>query len=265
MKRSKVSEKDSFAASNCKEASLFMLIEEQFKKAKFDWDIMSSLNNPKLTSNEKKSIPEHSDSKTKDTLKDDIITSFIPGYQVMNKKSIYLSEFAALCVDIRNSSAHFKKNNSLSKIDSGLHRIFIETSTLITAVAHLAKQKGGNTTELLGDGALILFPMNKERKNVIEDALYVANKSINILLKYVNYLLWEQYKLPPLSIGVGISHSHAMVKVININGCYHPKVIGQCIWEAAKLSYGKNKVFISRNSFSLLNGINTNNFEVKDV
>ncbi|WP_413715617.1 hypothetical protein IBZ12_01705 [Serratia ureilytica] len=265
MKKSTVSEMESFVASNCNEASLFMLVQEQFKKAKFDWGNMSSRNNSKLASDEEKSNHAHSDSKVKEILKDDVITSFIPGYQVMDKGSIYQSEFAALCVDMRNSSAHFKKINSLSKIDSGLHRIFIETSTLITAVAHVAKQKGGATTEILGDGALILFPMNKKRKSVIEDALYVANKSINTLLRYVNHLLWEQYKLPPLSIGIGISHSHAMVKVIDINGCYHPKVIGQCIWEASKLSNGNNKIFISRNSFSLLDSINTNNFEVKDV
>lgn len=261
-----VSEKEHFVSSNSDDMSLFLFIEEQIKKSERDWEVMSSLKQAERSSDEERINPISSSHKSRDKLEGNMISSFIPGHQVMDKHSIYLSEFTAFYIDIRNSSTHFHRNDLLTKFESGLHRVFLETSSLIPVVAHIAEEKGGVATELLGDGALILFPMRKKRgKDVIEDALYVANKSINVLLKYINYVLWEKYKLPPLSIGVGISHSQAMVKAINANGYYHPKVIGQCIWEAAKLSNGNNKVFISKKSFSLLDNISMKNFEVKSV
>lgn len=193
-------------------------------------------------------------------------TSLIPGHPIIKNNQVELAEFVAFFADMRNSTAHFYEPVDTPLIENGLHRIFIETSILIPAIAHVTAQKSGVATELLGDGALILFQVkNGDAKEAIEKALSSANICINSLLQYINHNLWARYKLPPLKIGIGISHSQAIVKVINTNGCHHPKVIGQCIWEAAKLSRGSNTVCISRRTRSLLGAINMANVEVSNV
>ncbi|OTA17506.1 hypothetical protein Xvie_00892 [Xenorhabdus vietnamensis] len=181
-----------------------------------------------------------------------LIKTFIPGYPVLENNKPEVGEFVVFMADMRNSSSHFQHSPESPMIESGLQRVFYETSALIPAIVYTAAQEGGQATELLGDGVLILFNVEpKNRINVINKAYRAAKKCINNTIKHVNDILWQRYNLPPLKIGVGIAYGETIIKVIQLNG-YHPKVIGQCVWEAAKLSHGENAIGLSKDIQEIL-------------
>ncbi|MDN7672581.1 hypothetical protein QZM22_08650 [Burkholderia oklahomensis] len=189
--------------------------------------------------------------------------TLIPGYPVLDADRPSVGEFVAFVADMRNSSARFSESATFPNIRCGLQRIFYETSALIPAIAHTAAQAGGQATELLGDGLLILFHIERgKREQVIARACAAATRCIDSSIACVNELLWQRHRLPPLKIGIGLAYGPAIVKVVDANG-RHPKVIGQCIWDATKLSGGENAIGLSRplQDFLRTKGINEH-FEV---
>lgn len=60
----------------------------------------------------------------------------------------------------------------------------------------------------------------------------------------VNNALKARYGLPPLNIGIGLSFSKAIVTLVGLDGDKHPKVVGECVYRAAKLSKGINEVYV---------------------
>ncbi|MDX7988599.1 hypothetical protein FE392_14870 [Xenorhabdus sp. 12] len=186
-------------------------------------------------------------------LKKEMVETLIPGYPFLENDKPEVSEFVAFMMDMRNSSSSFKQYSTSPIIECGLQKIFYETSSLIPAITYTAAQEGGKATELLGDGALILFHIKPGSLiNVINKAYIAAEKCINNTMHHINDILWQRYKFPPLKIGIGLSYGAAIIKVMNVNG-YHPKVIGQCVWEAAKLSNGENTIGLSEEIQKILN------------
>ncbi|MBD1226823.1 hypothetical protein [Xenorhabdus griffiniae] len=182
----------------------------------------------------------------------EMVQTFIPGYPVLENNKPEVDEFVVFMMDMRNSSSSFKQRPTAT-IECGLQRIFYETSALIPAVVYTAAQESGKMTELLGDGALILFHIKpNNRVNIINKAYMAGKQCINNTINHVNAILWDRYNLPPLKIGIGLAYGTAIVKVINING-HHPKVIGQCVWEATKLSHGENTIGLSEEIQKILN------------
>lgn len=172
--------------------------------------------------------------------------TLIPGYPVLDVDRPSVGEFVAFVADMRNSSARFSEAAAFPHVRCGLQRIFYETSALIPAIAHTAARAGGQATELLGDGLLILFHIERgKREQVIARACAAAARCIDSSIACVNDLLWQRHRLPPLKIGIGLAYGPAIVKVVDANG-RHPKVIGQCIWDATKLSGGENAIGLSR-------------------
>ncbi|PHM39740.1 hypothetical protein Xmau_02338 [Xenorhabdus mauleonii] len=187
------------------------------------------------------------------TLKKEMIETLIPGYPFLENNKPEVGEFVAFMMDMRNSSSSFKQYSTSPIIECGLQKIFYETSSLIPAITYTAAQEGGKVTELLGDGALILFHIKPGNLiNVINRAYVAAEICINNTMHHVNDILWQRYKFPPLKIGIGLSYGSAIIKVMNVSG-YHPKVIGQCVWEAAKLSNGENTIGLSKEIEEILN------------
>ncbi|MDC9589236.1 hypothetical protein PSI23_07835 [Xenorhabdus sp. XENO-10] len=181
-----------------------------------------------------------------------LIKTFIPGYPILENNKPEVGEFVVFMADMRNSSSHFQHSPESPIIESGLQRVFYEISALIPAIVYTAAQEGGQATELLGDGVLILFHVEPENRiNVINKAYKAARKCVNNTIKHVNDILWQRYNLPPLKIGIGLAYGESIIKVIQLNG-YHPKIIGQCVWEAAKLSYGENAIGLSKDIQEIL-------------
>ncbi|BET95444.1 hypothetical protein [Xenorhabdus taiwanensis] len=212
-------------------------------------------NNKGIT--DKLNSPFNSEYNHKDNFKPvsekEMIQTFIPGYPVLENNKPEVGEFVVFMMDMRNFSSSFKQHPTSSIIECGLQRVFYETSALIPAIVYTAAQKGGKATELLGDGALILFHIEpNNRVDVINKAYMAGKQCINNTLNHVNAILWNRYKFPPLKIGIGLSYGTAIIKVINVNG-YHPKVIGQCVWEATKLSRGENTIGLSEEIQKILN------------
>jgi class 3 adenylate cyclase len=174
--------------------------------------------------------------------------SNIPGHPFVQSEEPEVTEFVALVVDMRNSTDRLQNLQKFPPIKSGFQRVFYETSALLPALATTVLFKDGHVTEYLGDGALILFKVDmSDRATTVREAYLAANDCVTDARQIVNELLAEQFNLPNLSIGAGLSVSNAIVTLVGTSTFRQPKAIGQCVWEASKLSSGVNTVRISEN------------------
>jgi hypothetical protein len=173
--------------------------------------------------------------------------SVIPGHPFVEEEKPEVDEFVALVVDMRKSSERLKTRGNFPGIEDGFQRVYYETSALLPALAQTALHKDGHVTEYLGDGVLILFRVDTaDRPKTIRAAYNAAAKCVDVSREIVNELLSTRFKLPGLDIGAGLSLSKAMVTMVGLPGSMQPKAVGQCVWEASKLSAGYNKVNVSK-------------------
>lgn len=172
----------------------------------------------------------------------------IPGYPVIEHGTPKVSDFIAIVVDMRGSTDHLVKAISPKKADvSQLQRVFYETAALLPALAKAISYRNGAVTEYLGDGVLGLFLCEKEDGNGIYDAYNGALKCLDTVDEVTNPILNDRYRLPPLKIGVGLSHSSAVVTLVGLTEEYmQPKVFGECVWRATKLAQGTNQIYICK-------------------
>ncbi len=170
----------------------------------------------------------------------------IPGYPLIEEDFSAVDTFIAMVVDIRDSSKHLiSAISERVTLVNQLERVFYETSALLPAAAKTITSSGGSVTEYLGDGLLALFPVKKnETEAVILTCYRVSNSIVSDVRDIVNTLLNQRYKLPPLDIGVGLSLSKAIVMAVGTSEFRQPKVIGECVYRATKLSSGKNEIHI---------------------
>ncbi|GAB6059284.1 hypothetical protein JCM31598_24010 [Desulfonatronum parangueonense] len=154
--------------------------------------------------------------------------------------------FIALVADMRDSSNHLLQAISDKKAKvSQLQRVFYETSALLPALAKTVADHNGKVTEYLGDGILALFKVNeKDRRNSITSSYYAAKKCMEVNQDVVNKVILERYKLPPLSIGIGLAMSKAVITLVGLKNFSQPKVLGECVYRASKLSSGQNKIYV---------------------
>lgn len=61
----------------------------------------------------------------------------------------------------------------------------------------------------------------------------------------INKQLEEIYTLPNISLGAGMAIGNALVTLVGAPDNLQPKAIGECVWDASKLSDGRNTVHIS--------------------
>lgn len=173
--------------------------------------------------------------------------SVIPGHPYIDPDKPEVDEFVALVLDMRKSSERLKTRGDFPGIQDGFQRVYYETSTLLPALAQTALHKDGHVTEYLGDGVLILFKVDTtDRPSTIRAAYTAAARCVDISRNIVNELLYDRFQLPELHIGAGLSLSKALVTMVGITTNMQPKAIGQCVWEASKLSDGYNKVHVSK-------------------
>lgn len=177
-----------------------------------------------------------------------IAPSIIPGHPWVTDGTPRVDEFIALVVDMRNSSDHLKTKLSSPKIEHGFQRIFYETSALLPAVSVVTSFEEGVVTEYLGDGALALFQIDKnDKEESIRRANRAAKHCIGEMRMLINTELDKRYKLPPINLGVGLALSNALVTLVGSADNLQPKAIGECVWQASKLSGGVNTILVSEN------------------
>lgn len=181
-----------------------------------------------------KGIKSYSDKK--------IITK-IPGFPFLEDGKPQVADFIALVLDIRNSSNHLTQAISEKKAKaSQLERVLYETTAINTAGISIIEEYKGGITEFLGDGFLALFQA-KNPKDVYS-AHNAAKKCMRITKDIINDILYQRYLLPPLSIGIGMAYSQAIVTIIGTGNNLHPKAIGECVYRASKLSDAKDEIQI---------------------
>lgn len=173
------------------------------------------------------------------------VQTFIPGHSMVDPDDPKVSDFAALVADIRGSSAHLMQNTSTFNTNKKrLFRVHAETSAFCAGATCLVRLRGGAVTEMLGDGVLALFECDTEtRPKMCKKAYYCGEAIIEAVKKIVNPEL-DKINIPPLSIGVGVTFSQAIVTVVGDSKTNVGKAIGQCVYRAAKLSAGEDVVAI---------------------
>lgn len=172
--------------------------------------------------------------------------SQIPGHPMVSDGTPKVDEFIAMVVDMRKSSERLKTKVNSPVIKDGFQRVYFETSALLPAISVVTSLENGVVTEYLGDGALALFQVNKDdREETIREANRVARNCIEDMRNLINIELDNRYQLPSIDLGVGLSISKAMVTLVGALDNLHPKAIGECVWEATKLSGETNVVMVS--------------------
>lgn len=175
----------------------------------------------------------------------EIVQSKIPHHPLVDGDHPKVADFIALVADMRNSSKHLLCAISEKTSDvSLLQRVYYETSALLPALEMTLSFNDGAVTEYLGDGLLALFFVDKsDKEEAIRKAYRSANNCLGDTRSIVNEELKSRYRLPALDIGIGLSYSKALVQLVGIVGERHPKVIGNCIYYASKLSGGRNEIY----------------------
>lgn len=176
--------------------------------------------------------------------KREVVSSRIPGHKAVESGREHVGTFIALVADMRDSSKHLLQRIAGTKVTE-LQRIFYETSALLPALELTIQYDGGAVTEYLGDGLLALFAIEEATKpSVVRAAWSASENCVGDTRGIVNNALGERYDLPPLSLGVGMAMSKAVVSLVGIEGISHAKVFGQCVWYATNLADGKNEVIV---------------------
>jgi class 3 adenylate cyclase len=174
------------------------------------------------------------------------VPSSIPGHPWVSGDSPTVDEFVALVIDMRNSSEHLKSRRTSAKVEYGFQRVYYETSALLPAVSVTCAFNEGVVTEYLGDGALILFRVDPEDKEeTVRQAYRAAKHCVGQSRDIVNRHLQERFDLPEIHIGAGLAMSKALISLVGSEYDSQPKAIGECVWEATKLSGGTNTIHIS--------------------
>jgi hypothetical protein len=176
----------------------------------------------------------------------EVVQSKIPHHPLVDGDRPKVADFIALVADMRNSSTHLLCAISEKKSDvSLLERLYYETSALLPALEMTLSYNDGAVTEYLGDGLLSLFFVDEsDKEEAIRKAYRSARNCLGDTRNIVNEELMSRYRLPPLDIGIGLSYSKALVQLVGIVGERHPKVIGNCVYYASKLSGGINEIYI---------------------
>ena len=179
-----------------------------------------------------------------------VMPSQIPGHSLVSEHPT-IDEFIAMVVDMRKSSERLKTCVNSRNISDGFQRVYYETSALLPAISVVTSFHEGVVTEYLGDGALALFQVDKDDKDqTIRKAYRAATQCVQRMRELINSELHKRYNLPPIQLGVGMSISKAMVTLVGSEDNPHPKAIGECVWEATKLSGETNVIMISKNLYS---------------
>jgi len=175
----------------------------------------------------------------------DQMPSNIPNHPIVDGEKVVLDEFIVLVADMRGSTNHLlcAISDSKTKIPfEGVKRIYYETSALLPALNEIITYYKGSVTEYLGDGVLALFHYDGD------DSIYKAQKAASdIILEMrgiINCELSQRYGLPEIHLGVGMALSKCLVTQVGSHGNMQPKVFGESVYRATKLSDGEDFVGI---------------------
>ncbi len=182
------------------------------------------------------------------TITDSYMPSDIPGHSIVHSDNPIVDEFVVLVADMRQSSQHLMCAISPKKAKvSQLERVYYETSALLPALAKTVQAEGGNVTEYLGDGVLALFQRRGEKDSkTLYAALSAARSCIGPVRTIVKRALNSRYKLSELDLGVGMALSKAVVTMVGLPDAPQPKVFGECVFRATKLSKGLNEILVDK-------------------
>ena len=173
------------------------------------------------------------------------VPSKIPGHKIVYPNEPVVDDFVAFVADIRDSTKHLTESDGVFNTRRRrLFRVHMEMAAISAAASYFVRKRGGAVTEFLGDGVLAMFAVGDDVPGKCVSAAYNTGlKLLESLNDVVNPHL-DNYKIPPISVGVGIALSDAIVTVIGDGEVFVPKAIGECVFRATKLSDGTNEVTI---------------------
>ena len=171
------------------------------------------------------------------------VKTHIPGYPFIEDGKPKVDDYIALVLDIRQSTKHLSV--AIKAKASQLERVLYETTAINTLGLLVVSEYKGGITEFLGDGFLALFRViDTNNPDEVYLAYNSAKKCIVTINSIVNNILYKRYSLPPIKVGIGLAFSRALVTLVGLGDNLHPKVIGECVFRASKISKGINEIYV---------------------
>jgi class 3 adenylate cyclase len=171
-----------------------------------------------------------------------LVPTKFPGMPLVDSEVPIVQRFAAFVADMRSSTSHLR---TPAGMQSGIQRLYYETSALLPALTKVVTNHGGSVTEYTGDGVLGFYnvsdaPSGGDLLSVVD----AGDDCIAVTKEIVNPILAERYRLPSLAIGVGIAIGPVLLSVIGVDGDLRPLGFGEAVFTASKLSKEENKVVV---------------------
>jgi class 3 adenylate cyclase len=171
-----------------------------------------------------------------------LVPTKFPGMPIVDSEIPVVQRFAAFVADMRGSTSHLRDSAGL---ESGIQRLYYETSGLLPALAKIVENHGGAVTEYTGDGILGFYSVGESATSgELLGVVDAGDECVNITSEIVNPILRQRYDLPPISIGVGIALGPVLLSVIGIANDLRPLGFGEAVFLASKLSKEENKVVV---------------------
>lgn len=167
-----------------------------------------------------------------------------PGISFLDIKEWKMGEYIAIAVDMRESSRHLRELRKIGECGQ-LERLFYETSILLPVLIECISYEKGKVVELLGDGVLGFFYCPDKSPEACCASYRAARNCIEAVQKIINPFLGDEFRIPSMSIGVGLAYSKVIVSIIGTDNCQMPKAFGQCVYHATKLSKGKDSIYVN--------------------
>lgn len=175
-------------------------------------------------------------------LKGALVPTKFPGVAFVDSDVPLVQRFVAFMADMRGSTSHLR---DAAGMESGIQRLYYETSALLPALTKVVTNHDGTVTEYAGDGILGFHAVSDEpSSNDLLRMVKAGEDCLTVTNDIVNPILAKIYGLPPLAIGVGIALGPVLLSVIGVDGDLRPLGFGEAVFNASKLSKGDNQVVI---------------------
>lgn len=176
-------------------------------------------------------------------------TTPFPGVPSVELGRPIVKDYFVLMADMRDSTEHLQEEPPPeAAVESGLHRLYLETAGLLPTLAHLVRSRGGRVTEYLGDGVLAFVKVEDlATASEYDNAVRLGDACLEVCNDIVAPLLQERYDLPRIEIGVGVACGQAIVTVIGRGDDQRAIAFGVPVFDASNLSKDRNEVLVSRN------------------
>ncbi|MCG9710323.1 hypothetical protein L1D46_16120 [Pseudoalteromonas sp. Isolate3] len=154
-------------------------------------------------------------------------------------------DLVCISADLRDSTNRIKTHfNDLGSYKNKFQRAYYITSALLPSLEVVINHYDGFVSEFLGDGVLGFFDAKKQKSDAIRNSGMASKYIVQSLSPMLEKRLQEYYKEEIMHIGVGLAMSPTLLSKVGLGSGAEIKAFGPCVYDASKLNFGRNEVFV---------------------